>query len=191
MTQKAFDLLFVLAASKLIKTLPKQRVQAAGVGLRPWAGIPLPQPSKTLNLVPPRVHICTIEYTGVLISAKVHTVAIIAKKTGLPRPLVYRGKEYTQYVEDIKQLILVALHQAGKTGDMEPKPAQYSLDAYIAYKPRPRGGRVGDWDNLTKPIMDAATGLIYADDAQVSNGNVYLNRNASWEGFEASFYKVI
>lgn len=177
-------------AGDMVRALSKSSQGVAGMGLRPWAGIPLPQPSKTLHLVPPRVHICTIEYTGVLISAKVHTVAIIAKKTGKPRPLVYRGKEYTQYVEDIKQLLGVALHQAGKFGEPELKPAQFSLDAYIAYKPRPRGGRVGDWDNLTKPIMDAATGLIYHDDAQVSNGNVYLNRNATWEGFEASFYKV-
>jgi Holliday junction resolvase RusA-like endonuclease len=178
-------------AGDIVRALSKRPTGAAGVGLRPWAGIPLPQPDKTLRLVPPREHICTIEYTGTLISAKVHTTAIISKVSGKPRPLVYRGKEYTQYIDSIRQIIQAALHQELRIGAMEPRPTQYSLDAYIAYKPRPRGGRVGDWDNLTKPIMDAATGLIYFDDAQVSNGNVYLDRNATWEGFEASFYKVI
>jgi hypothetical protein len=139
----------VLAASRLITALPKRPAVAPGVGQRPWAGTPLPQPSKTLNLVPPRQHICTIEYVGQLVSAKVHTVAIIAKATGKPRPLVYRGKEYTEYVDNIKQIVQAALYQAGKAGAPEPKPTEYSIDAFIAYKPRPRGGRVGDWDNLT------------------------------------------
>jgi Holliday junction resolvase RusA-like endonuclease len=182
---------FVSAAENLMKPLPKSSHGAAGMADKPWAGAPLSRPDKTLNLVPPRQHICTIVYTGVLISAKVHTTAIIAKATGKPRTLIYRGKEYTEYVENIKRIVQVALHQAGKTAGPEPKPAEFSIDAFIAYKPRPRGGRVGDWDNLTKPIMDAATGLVYADDAQVSNGNVYLDRNASWEGFEASFYRVV
>jgi len=178
-------------AGDIVRALSKSSHGAAGIGIRPWSGIPLPQPSKTLHLVPSRVHICTIEYTGVLLSAKVHTVAIIAKKTGKPRPLVYRGKEYTQYVEAIRDILGAALYQAGKFGEPEIKPAKFSVDAYIAYKPRPRGGRVGDWDNLIKPVTDAATGLIYHDDDQVSHGNVYLDRNASWEGFEASFYRVV
>lgn len=48
----------------------------------------------------------------------------------------------------------------------------------------------GDIDNITKPIMDSATGIVWADDGQVVELHVKLDRSAFDSGFDATIYDL-
>lgn len=123
--------------------------------------------------------IVKILYAGNILSAKVNVT-----RTGH----VYRGKPYNDYVQAIKDCFGVGSWRE-TSGYPKGKGSWFGIEAEISYKPRPRGGRVGDIDNLFKPIMDAGIGIIYEDDSQVIEAIININRNAQWEGFTAMFYE--
>lgn len=48
----------------------------------------------------------------------------------------------------------------------------------------------GDIDNMTKPILDSTTGIIWIDDSQLVDLHVTLEKESRQSGFDAVFYEV-
>lgn len=84
------------------------------------------------------------------------------------RGRIFTTNEYKAYVEQLRWLILKEIRE--KLDDSE---TVYGIRCRFFL---PSGGRSGDIDNLTKPIIDAGTGLIWHDDSQIWELNVNLVR---------------
>ena len=126
-------------------------------------------------------NVTEIVYSGRVVPAKV-----LVTRTGH----VYRAKEYNEFVGAIKELLVEAM---ATWVDEYPKgkPSLFRVDAQISTMRKPRGGRVGDIENIYKPIADAGTGIIYEDDSQIASINVFIYRDQPEEGFIATFYEII
>jgi len=107
---------------------------------------------------------------------------LVPAKIAFAKGHVYRPKEYVRFVAAVKHVI-----QRNVRGIRFPIDAFYRIEMDICLKKRPRGGKVGDIDNFVKPIMDAGTGLIYADDHKVVSIRAELQRNAKEDGFHAVY----
>mgnify|MGYP001579327015 CR=1 FL=1 len=95
-----------------------------------------------------------VRYQGQPIPASLHT----GRERG------YRTEAYREYV---RALALLIREQAGP-----PDPDQTGLYEVTIKLTSPKG----DIDNLTKPVLDAAKGIIWKDDSQVAHLDVWLFR---------------
>ena len=96
--------------------------------------------------------------------------------------LKYRDKlltstEYKGYVEELRWLILNEIKEK-----QDEREVIYGIRCRFFL---PAGVKTGDIDNLTKPIMDAATGLVWHDDSQVWELNASLFRG--WDETYSEF----
>ena len=73
----------------------------------------------------------------------------------------YEEKRITEYKEVLKWCF--AEKMAGKP----PTPAPVAVDIKFFRKYAASSRRAGDIDNLTKAVLDACNGIIWADDSQV------------------------
>lgn len=115
--------------------------------------------------------IVSVVYNGLPISASV----------GYSGNRFFRSQDYTKYRNDLSWLIKDKL---GGEWDTHRYSFGIRIRFYI------KGNRKIDIDNLIKPVLDAATGLIWADDSQVIELYVFKLMEYSESKVEFLIYSI-
>jgi len=74
---------------------------------------------------------------------------------------VYFSKEIQEYKKKIKLAAISAMQ------GLEPMQGELKVNLKFYRKYKRTSRRFGDCDNLSKAVLDACNGIIYADDSQV------------------------
>ena len=132
-----------------------------------------PEGAKKLGTEVSRV--CSITYDGDLVPASIRN----------GRGSMFRSPQYKAFRKTMEELYI-------GTGVISRNDRLFKLEINMRQNctGTKRKFYRGDIDNITKPIMDSATGIIWADDSQVVELHSKLDRNALDSGFEAIIYDI-
>lgn len=118
---------------------------------------------------------CSFQYDGDLVSATLNRNAAGG---------MYRTREYKEYRE-----VIGWLGKANYDGESR-KDRLYAVHLDINLRDIKRRGHRRDIDNLTKPVLDALTKIIWDDDTQVTELHIKLEREAEVPGFTLVIYDI-
>lgn len=120
--------------------------------------------------------VCEIKYDGDLVPATL----------GQGKGVMFRNPQYKAFRE-----VVSWLYKSNYAGECR-NDRLYKVE--IRMEQNTTGNRRrfyrGDIDNLTKPILDSATGIIWKDDSQVAELHIKLDREGKTPGFKATIYEV-
>lgn len=93
---------------------------------------------------------------------------------------VYNKSAYTAYRDSLAWLF------KDQIGANDPYPSRFAVTARISLRSR----RKIDLDNLLKPIIDAATGIVWVDDRQVDEIHAFVLREQPDAKVEVMVYII-
>ncbi len=138
--------------------------------------------AKVDGILPGSRKLATLNYSGKIYPAKIMT----GKNHN-----VFRTKEYRQEVKELQEAIVIPQDKLDHEWFMEWfEKGLFVVVSHLYLQIPARGGKIGDIDNLNKPVLDAAKSIIYNDDSQVALTIVGLTRNSPTPGVVATFYQV-
>jgi len=121
--------------------------------------------------------VCSIHYDGDLVPASIRH----GRGTS-----IFRTPQYKAFRENLAWLYKIAW---GKD-PVNDRLFRIEIDMRQFVTGNKRRFYRGDIDNMTKPIMDSATKLVWADDSQVVGLDVWLEKESDNPGFDARIFDV-